>query len=118
MLYGQVQNQQLGQLFEDKNMISLFTNQTGNGSSNGAIGSGQGLLIATGTFDGATITIEVADADVAANYAPLNLVDEIFTAPHAKVFDFVSEDKYFIRATLSDAGGSTDVTLKLLGAED
>ena len=96
-------------------MISVLKSQTINGSSS-VFGLGsdsakredseaQRVVVATGTFAGATITITVSGNGV--DFAPLT--SNTFTAPGVKGENLPNE--LFIKAEVTGATGTTDVSL-------
>lgn len=96
-------------------MDILFENQTSNDDSP-IITIDQGgykNIKATGTFDGAIITLECDYKDN--DFAPLteDNIAQVFTAPGVLNLQPFKPGMRF-KAVLSVAGGSTDVTLKLL----
>ena len=96
-------------------MDILFENKTSNGDSDiiEIKDGGYRNIKATGTFDGAIITLYVDYRDD--DYAPLvedNIAQTITTPGDLSLQPFRPGMRF--KATLSSAGGSTDVTLKLL----
>ncbi len=93
-------------------VIRQFTNQTSNGSSAEFLWHGEerreANFSATGTFDGATLTLEYSP-DGGTTFKPVS--DEVTLTDEALVGLRLS--RYLIRATLSSAGGSTDITCEV-----
>lgn len=91
---------------------TLLTNQTtdGNGSAITWPG-GRGTLIITGTFDGATLSIQARAQDGSdSDFATIK--DGSFTAAEPVNVDLGEGTK--IRANVSSAGGSTNLTAYLM----
>jgi len=95
---------------------TLFKNQTSNGDSpnfDDDIRGGSFNLKATGNFDGAIITLNVDFRDN--DFAPIvsDNIAQTITAPGLNSIILLKIGTR-LKATLSSAGGSTDVTLKIL----
>ncbi len=90
-------------------LSAVSTNTTGTGASH----TGPCTVFARGTFDGARVVIQVADADSAANYTKADNV----SIPNPSRFQekgncaINAQGTYFIRAILENAGSSTSVTV-------
>lgn len=87
-------------------MARLFTDKTENGSSDVyELTVPSGAVAVFGTFDGATITISVSIDNT-------NFIDsEVFTTEGVKRFDFIRGG--YVKATLSDAGASTSISVDI-----
>ena len=93
----------------------LFQNQTGNGDSPivDLKEGGYGILKATGIFDGADITLNMDFKDN--DFAPVVDDNSIKTLTVPGVVAFQPfKPGVRLKATIANAGVSTDITLKLL----
>ncbi len=96
-------------------MITLFENQTSNGESpvikldsdfskrNNK--TAERVIVATGVFGGATVTIEISGNGV--DFAPLT--NNTFTTAAAKSENLPNE--LYIKATITGATGTTDINV-------
>lgn len=91
--------------------VPFFTNQTANASSSEFLWHGElrreANFSATGTFDGATLTLEYS-AD-GTTFKPVS--DEVVLTDEALVG--VRLSRWPIRATLSSVGASTDISCEV-----
>ena len=90
-------------------MTILFENRTSNGS--GSIehtsGGGKHVFTTTGTYDGATVTIQLrSGSDPSLEW--FNLTNGVLTEASSKAIDFVPAG-YMVRAVIASAGGSTNL---------
>lgn len=93
-------------------MATLLNSATTNGAGTGASHSGPCTVFVHGELDGATVTIEVADADSAGNYVKPDRTiapESRFTSKGAVSLN--AYGTYFVRAVVSHAGSSTSVTV-------
>ena len=89
-------------------MASLFSAQTSNATGSGASHSGPCTVFIRGTMDGADVTIEAADEDVAGSYVG---IDKVATRTAVGCFAVDGRGTYYLRAKLNRAGTSTSVTV-------
>ena len=88
--------------------ITLLENQTTNGSGTEETWTGgTGTLCWDGVFDGATVTLETAGF-TDANFEPVK--DGVFTTKQGQNVTFGVGTR--LKATVSNAGASTDLTLR------
>jgi hypothetical protein len=89
-------------------MAALLTAVTSDGAGSGVSLSGPSSVIVhnDSVFDGATIEIQIADTDTAADYAPVGR-DGMFQAAGGCAIDV--QGAYYARAVVSGAGSSTSV---------
>lgn len=87
--------------------VSNSLNITANGTTQGVTAIGPIVLILTGTFDSATIQLQVRPPG--GSY--INVTDGSFTAAAAKVFNFPANTKNDYRVSVSGGGGSLDVDM-------
>lgn len=92
-------------------VFTFFDNQTTNATSDPykVQDGGYRLIKATGTFDSATVTIQVDFDDD--EFAPV--VAYVFTAPDIKEIQPLKTGVR-LRAVLANAGASTDITIKII----
>ena len=92
-------------------MATLLNAVSVNGAGSGASHSGPCTVFVSGTFDGATVTVEVADADTAAKYSKptKSIAPESRFAEKGSV-TLNAYGTYFVRAVVSNAGSNTSVT--------
>jgi len=72
--------------------------------------SGDRVVFISGVFDGATVTLQVESPNKVGTWIPLS--EGVFTEVQAWILIGV-RDELNIRAVLSAAGGSTDVTVEI-----
>ena len=90
--------------------MALLTNQTSNGSGTGVEHTSSTVAHVTGTFDGATVSLEVS-LDNSTWVKPDNIKGCGQTgSPAAILINHVGT--YYLRASVSNAQGSTDITVK------
>ena len=93
-------------------MATLLDAATTNGAGAGASHSGPCTAFVRGTLDGATVTIEVADADSAANYSKADRSVMPVSRFESKGSCTINAyGTYFVRAVVSNAGSATSVTV-------
>lgn len=94
------------------NLITFFSSRTTNGNSTSyPIIWSRGLLIATGTWDGATVTL--FQSSPSGDFVPVStesLTPVEFTEDGAVGIDFIVNNQ-LMYATISGAGASTDLTV-------
>lgn len=93
-------------------MATLLSAVSANGAGTGASHSGPCSVFVRGVLDGATVTVEVADADSADNYVKADRsimpVSRFETKGSCSLSAYGT---YFVRAVVSNAGSSTSVTV-------
>lgn len=92
-------------------MATLLSAVSVDGAGTGASHSGPCSVFVSGTFDGATVTIEVADADTAAKYCKPSkaaIPESRFSEKGSTTL--TAYGTYYVRAVVSNAGSSTSVT--------
>lgn len=86
--------------------VTLLNTQTTNATSDAfVLSSPKGAVAVSGTFDTATIAIQMSIDGTIWTEA------ETFTSAGLKVFQFIKRGQ--VRAVLTSAGGSTSLTVKL-----
>jgi len=97
---------------------TLLTNQTTNGSGTGYPSpGGQAMLIVSGTFDGATVTPEITHDSTDEGWVAINDDSGTAVAITAATNDGYIRwlpSEYSLRLTVSSAGGSTDISAKVV----
>ena len=90
--------------------MALLTNQTSNGSGSGVAHTASTVAHVSGTFDGATVSLEVS-LDDSVWVKPDNVKGGGQTgSPAAILINHVGA--YYLRASVTKAGGSTSITVK------
>lgn len=87
---------------------AVTTNTTGSGASH----TGPATVWVRGELGGATVVIQGADTDVAANYVNLDksvIAENVFRATGGMQCSAVGT--YFLRAVVGNAGPATNVTV-------
>jgi len=91
-------------------MAALLTTHTTNGAGSGFSHSGPATVFVRGTFDGATVVVEVSDDDStylkADNVSPAK--SAVFREKGCTSID--GQGTYYIRCVVSDAGALTSIT--------
>lgn len=92
-------------------MAALLTT-AGNGKGTGASHTGPATVYVRGTFDGATVVVQVADEDVDASYVK---ADNVSLRPSTSlkskgVCKLWGDGTYFIRCVVSGGGANTSIT--------
>ena len=93
-------------------MATLLSAVSENGAGTGASHSGPCTVFVRGTLDGATVTIQVADADSDANYVKPDrsaMPESRFASKGSCTL--AAYGTYYVRAVVSNAGSSTSVTV-------
>lgn len=88
--------------------VTADTGTTGTGTSH----TGPATVFVRGTFDGATVLVQVSDEGVAASFVK---ADNVSTRSAARlgspgVCSIDVQGTYFIRCIVENAGSSTDIT--------
>lgn len=93
-------------------MATLLSAVSANGAGSGASHAGPCTVWVSGTFDGATVVIQGADADTAAKYGRLDksiIRQDVFTSKGGATVS--GYGTYYLRAVVSNAGSSTSLTV-------
>ena len=90
--------------------MAILTNQTSDTTSSGVSHTSQTAVHVTGTFDGATVTIEVSLDDSAYVKADNTAGEARLTVPG--VVPINHPGSYYIRASVLGAKSSTNITVK------
>ncbi len=98
--------------------IVLFENQNTNATGTGSASSGfQGTLFIGGNLDSGNVTIQVSAEGQSGTYVEIRdgagVAINNFTVV-GMISQFSIPVGYFVRAVLAGAGGSVDVTVKLI----
>lgn len=89
-----------------------MTAATANGAGTGASHSGPATVWVHGTFDGATVVIQGADADTDAKYGKLDksiIRNDVFRSKGGSGIN--GTGTYYLRAVISGAGAATSLTV-------
>lgn len=89
-------------------MANFLTNQTTDTVSSGQALSGPVTIHTRGTYDGATIQVEVADEDVDASYQPVNRKGQL-RQPGPINLD--GRGTYYARVRQTGSGPETSITV-------
>lgn len=92
--------------------MATLLSAAGNGTGTGASHTGPATVFVRGTFDGATVVVQVADEDVDASYVKADNVSlRPATSFKAKgCCDIAGRGTYFIRCVVSGGGANTSIT--------
>lgn len=93
-------------------MAALLTAAAANTTGSGASHSGPATVFVRGTFDGATVVIQVSDEDVSASYVKAdNVAPAKPSRLAAKGSCYINATgTYYIRCIVSGGGSSTAIT--------
>lgn len=93
-------------------MATLLNAVTANTTGTGASHSGPATVHVHGTFDGATVVIQVSDDDT--TYEKADNVSAVSPATfrNGGVMSINAYGTYYLRAILENSGGSTSISVK------
>ena len=89
-------------------MATLLSGVSANGAGTGASHSGPATVFVRGTFDGASVTIEVSDDD-STYVKPADELMRVRQVKSGKAFNIDAYGTYYIRAVVAGAGSSTNL---------
>ena len=93
-------------------MATLLNAVTADTTGSGASHSGPATVWVRGELGGATVVIQGADADSAANYVKLDnsiIPSDVFRTTGSSAVN--AQGTYYLRALISNAGSATNVTV-------
>lgn len=90
-------------------MATLASAVTSDGAQSGQSHTGPCTVMVHGdsVFDGATVSLEIADSDDANDYVPID--EAVFR--NGDALDIAGRGTYFLRAVVANSGSSTSITI-------